>query len=222
MNSAELEEKARREREELEKSIRDLNQDLSPGQLLDDYYFHGEGFTGYLKRLQDDPVPGALVGAAIAWSAGREEIKGAGARASSAAREGMHKAGDKLAETREHARGKASGVRSRAATAGESAKARAGEVRVSAGEKASHAREKVGEKAGEVAERGRQAMEEGRTAMREHPLMAIAVGFSLGAALGGLAPVSPREREALAAASGKLKGAGERIRGDGGSQQRMI
>lgn len=192
MKSAELEEKARREREELEKSLSELNQNLSPGQLLDDFYFHGEGFTGYIRRLQEDPVPGALVGAAIAWSAGREEIKGAvsgaGSKAASAGRDKLSRAGHRVADTGASARDKVS-------AAGDSARTTA-----------SHARERAGEKAGQAVERGRQAVREGNTAMREHPLMAVAVGFSLGAALGGLTPITAREHEAMDSAAEKFKG----------------
>ena len=206
MKSADLEKKARQEREQLERSLDDLNQELSPGRLLDDYYFHGEGFTGYMKHLRDDPIPGALVGAAIAWSSSREQIKHAASGVGDKARSGVSGAKHKLSETRDSARIKKDEAGGRVAAAKDSAGAKAG-----------RAREYAAEKAGEIKARSGQAAEDADRTLREHPLMSMAVGFSLGDALGGLKPISKADKYAVGSAAARARKTADRVGNDRGS-----
>lgn len=206
MKSADLEKKAREEREQLERSVDDLNQGLSPGRLLDDYYFHGEGFTGYLRHLREDPIPGALVGAAIAWSSSREQIKHAASGVGDKAKSGVSGAKHKISETRDSVRSKKGEASGRAAAAKDAAGAKAGQ-----------ARDYAAEKAGEFRARSGQAAEEADRTLREHPLMSMAVGFSLGAALGGLTPISKAEKEAVGTAASRARKTADSVGHDRGS-----
>ena len=110
-SSDELEREARQKRQQLEATLDDLNQELSPRQLLDDYYFHGEGFTGYLRHVKEDPIPAMLIGTAIAWTAGGDELKQEIADVGQAAKTKMVDAKDTLARKKEAAQDRLSDSR---------------------------------------------------------------------------------------------------------------
>lgn len=205
-SSAELEREAQQKRQQIDRTLDEMNQELSPGQLLDNYYFHGESFTGYLRHLKEDPIPAVLIGTAIAWSAGGEELKHGLSNAGNTASEKINTARDTLAETRETAREKIDETRSSLARKKKNMSSRISDSRDKVAETGNSVRSRL-EQAGENAtEKASYVAERGKESLHEHPLMTMAVGFSLGAALGGLTPVSAKEREALATASRKLQG----------------
>ena len=190
MNSSELEQKLIRKQQQLENSLDELNEELSPGQLLDEYYFKGQGLKGYLKQLKEDPMPGALIGAAIAMSSSGDRIHQAGGQLKSKVsnvekklKDSGTEIQDKLVETKNKVSSAAESSMNKVTQAGKAAKTKSADL-----------------------------LAEGKETLTQHPLMSIAIGFSLGTALGSLIPVSTLEQQTINAASKVIKNKSASVR----------
>lgn len=185
MDSSELENKSNQERQDAVNMAHDLDKEFSPGRLLDQYYFHGEaaGFSGYLKRLREDPVPGALVGAAIAWSASRDQAKKAASSVADKAKGSGDGAPSQTKEKAEQAKG--------------TAKEKTHQAKAKASETMDATKNKAHEFSDRVSDSSQKAYHRGQESIHEHPFLNMAVGFSLGAAFGGMVPMTSTEEERM-------------------------
>lgn len=181
---AELERDIDRTRASLGRTVDELEQRLSPGQLLDQALQmtreHGGEFATNLGRsVKNNPVPMLLTGVGLTWMiASSNEPRAASwsPGAGEAAGERVRGAKDSLAD------------RARSAGASLSGSARG------AGHSMSHAAESAGERLRAGAYGARSGFER---MMEEQPLVVGALGIALGAAIGAAFPRTEQEDRLL-------------------------
>jgi ElaB/YqjD/DUF883 family membrane-anchored ribosome-binding protein len=176
-NPEELERDIDRTRSSLGRTIDELENRLSPGQLLDQALGmarqHGGEFATNLGRsAENNPVPLLLTAVGIAWM--------------------MASSNEPRADKHEVS-GRASGAKERVQSGVESARSAAGAV----SDRAHRAKDTVGQ-AGERIRTQSQRMKQGfARLMEEQPLLVGAMGIAVGAALGATLPRSEAEDRML-------------------------
>jgi hypothetical protein len=200
----EIERDLHRTRAEMEETIEAIERRFSPGEMIDQaIHTLGGGPREYAVNLgqafKANPVPAALVGIGLAWlmaSSGRQTQVYPLETAFPPETAGREKGAmfkEKYGQARERA--------------GSFAETAAGRVRESLGrlsqtfgggrqaatEQFGEARERAGEMAGYAGERAREAGSRGQGMLEEQPLILVALGLAVGAALGASLPVSEKE-----------------------------
>ena len=197
---AELERDIDRTRASLGRTVDELEQRLSPGQLLDQALrltreHGGELATNLGRSVKNNPVPMLLTGVGLTWMmASSNEPRAAsspGVGESTGAR--VRGAKDSLAER----------ARSAGASLGGSARG--------AGHSMSHAAESAGERLRAGAYGARSGFER---MMEEQPLVVGALGIALGAAIGAAFPRTEQEDRLLGDASDSIADRARQMAGE--------
>ena len=196
-SSAEIEREVENTREHITETLDELRARMSPGQILDeaiDYARHsggGEMVRNLGRTVRDNPTPLLLIGAGVAWmmatggTARRHPDRAAGTRLSSATGT-MSDAAGRLTQGASSMADRAAGA---AAGVGDTLSSTADSVRRSMHD----ARDSVSE-AGSAAYRTARDLSDGASALlHDQPLVMGALGFAIGAALGGAIPESRME-----------------------------
>lgn len=182
----EIERDIDRTRTSLGRTIDELENRLSPGQLLDQALGmareHGGEFATNLGRsVENNPVPMLLTAVGIAWMMASSNEPRAARRRFGAS----------------DVSGRVAGARERVASGVESAKSAAGAV----SERAARARHVVGDTVGHAGERVRLQGDRLRGGfsrlLEEQPLLVGAMGIAVGAALGAALPRTESEDRLL-------------------------
>lgn len=217
MDSKHLEEKARREREGAIREAHGINEELSPGQMIDRYYFHGErgSLTTFVNRFQEDPVPGALVGAAMAWTAGQDLAARRGITPEDEknylkskvheGKEAVKRSKDQMTSssdsgptpnweaTESQGPGMTEKLKDQVNAGKEKLKGAMDQGR----ESLSQAKDKVSstteQAKGQMSSASSSARTQAVENFRKEPLINVAIGFSLGSALGSMIPLTEQE-----------------------------
>jgi hypothetical protein len=183
---AEIQAEIDRTRDEMDGTLRLIEQRLTPGQLMDQGldYLKNSGAKEFASNLgssvKDNPLPVALVGIGLAWLMAAGKSSGSASLSSSSlgasARQSM-----------------------------DSAKERASQVADSARETWSQ----IGGKANDMAESARYQVERAKgslnTMIEEQPLALGAIGLAIGAVLAASAPRTRQEDRIMGEASDRLK-----------------
>jgi ElaB/YqjD/DUF883 family membrane-anchored ribosome-binding protein len=187
-----IENDIRETREGIDAKVRQIQDRLSPGDVVDgvvDFVrSNGGSLAGSVGRsVRNNPVPAALIGGGLLWLAvsslgRRDDVRAYG----EAARE---RARHKTAELRDDLRHRAAGVAERAEAAGQAASGQA-----------------------------RRAGEAGGRFVQDHPVVVGAAGLLLGAAVAAALPRWQREDQLYGAQSDQLKGAALRKAEDEGRE----
>jgi hypothetical protein len=226
-------------REDIRQTIDEIEDRLSPGQLVDQAvsYLRGSGaqtfFSNLGRSVRDNPMPVALIGTGVAWmmvESGRSD----GQRYDGAGLYGYDEpdfdAGDlgydesddgsRLSKAKEGFGNATQGLTDHASSAADSARhaARQTSQRMRrAGARArrtgSHARERAREGA-------LHARDQFRHLLDEQPALIGVLGFAAGALLGGMAPRTQREDELMGDLGDDLRHAAARVGSETADQVR--
>ena len=221
-------------RERIGRTVEELEQRLSPGQLVDQALGfardHGGEFASNLAgSVRRNPLPMLVTGIGLMWLLKSQSSKGTpdsshriytpyGDGDSSyggGSSEGQAGIKDRLAGIGETIKSKVAGVRSSASSVGDSVTESVRSAKSSLTDRMQDTsgsvqsttqsiRDKVGGATQTARERARQAKDEFSTLMEEQPLLMGAVGVAIGATLAALAPTTRRERDMLGDASDKV------------------
>jgi hypothetical protein len=231
-SAAEIEREVRDSRADVERTLDQIQERLSPGQLLDQAVGYLRGGGGEFVRnlgdsVRNNPLPVTLVGVGLAWMMLADRGRnGDRPQAPDMERdwerddwdelaydpyaESEYVAGSLYEETtigpafgKESATGR--GIGDRMSEVGDRAK----EAGASVGERLSEAGDSLrsrAERTGASARRyGRRAKESAFQALSEHPLVLGAVGLAVGAALGGALPPSETEDRLMGKTGDRLQ-----------------
>ena len=221
-------------RERIGRTVEELEQRLSPGQLVDQALGfardHGGEFASNLAgSVRRNPLPMLVTGIGLIWLLKSQSSKSTqdsshriytpyGEGDSSyggGSSEGQAGIKDRLAGIGETIKSKVAGVRSSASSVGDSVTESVRSAKSSLTDRMQDTsgsvqsttqsiRDKVGGATQTARERARQAKDEFGTLMEEQPLLMGAVGVAIGATLAALAPTTRRERDMLGDASDKV------------------
>jgi len=210
MNTQQLEAQSEREREDIQETIGQIKQRLSPGQLVDELLaYTKDGGTNFVSNLgrqaSENPLAVTLIGAGIAWYlAGPKSGTGANSRprqmadsetdsgfdAGGAISDGMRQAKDTASSLADKARGAVDTVSDSAASLSS----------------------RAADKASAVADSARGTFETAQSmATRsvefatDQPLVLLGAGLAIGAALGAALPATETEKELMGEASTQVK-----------------
>lgn len=201
-DSATLEREIDEQRAEIGHLVQELENKLSPGQLLDSalHYTRGHGgeFMDNLTRtVQNNPVPTLLTGIGLLWLMTSQNRRPAPAYVETATSD----SGPGLAEK---ARQQAAGLREKAGHLTEKAGHLGESVTGSLGTARQHLSE-TGQHASESLRHGAQRARSGfNSLLNEQPLVLGAIGVAAGAALAAALPPTPQEDRLMGRASDRL------------------
>jgi ElaB/YqjD/DUF883 family membrane-anchored ribosome-binding protein len=196
-SSAEIERDVENTREHITETLDELRARMSPGQMLDeaiDYARHsggGEMMRNLGRTMRDNPTPLLLIGAGIAWmmatdgAARRRSDGAAGAHFSSAAsraRDAASRLGEGASSMADKAAGAAAGMGDTLASTADSARRSMHDARDSVSEAGSSAYRTARDLSGSAS-----------ALLHDQPLVMGALGFAIGAALGGAIPETRME-----------------------------
>lgn len=217
-SAAELERDAEAARAEVVSTADFIRDKMSPGQLIDEFagMFSGADGKGALSTLKnqvrDNPLAISLVGAGLVWLMVGQPASSAVATAWEAGK------GDAKPSTAYRAgsdRGLSEGsVRDGLSTVADAAGSVSDAVAGAAGSAGAVARDAFGRLsdgasgAATVTNRARQGIEQ---VVQQEPLILAALGFAVGAAIGGLLPRSELEDQAVGELSGQVRGKADEL-----------
>jgi hypothetical protein len=215
----EIERDLHQTRAEIEETIEAIERRFSPGEMIDQaIHTLGGGPREYAVNLgqaiKTNPVPATLVAIGLAWlmaSSGRQTqvypmetafpAETAGREKGAMFKEKYGQARERAGSFAETAAGRVRqglGRLSQTFSGGRQAVSEQyGEARERAGGMAGYAGEEYGqarERAAEMAERARLTGRRGQDVLEEQPLILVALGLAVGAALGASLPVSESEK----------------------------
>jgi ElaB/YqjD/DUF883 family membrane-anchored ribosome-binding protein len=198
-SASELEADLARIRQEMDYTIRTLEQKFSPSEIVD-RIFHSLGkgpadYAGNLGRhIRDNPIPATLAGISLAWlmvSTGSPSYT----YRTKTTPDWKEKNGgikEKLSETKEKLSETASRIGSKASEVSHSVQ----EKKRQASEKFKATREEVGGRRSEMYASVREMGERSRTGLEyihEHPLLLGAIGIAVGSIIGAALPPTRKE-----------------------------
>jgi ElaB/YqjD/DUF883 family membrane-anchored ribosome-binding protein len=197
-NPEELERDIDRTRSSLGRTIDELENRLSPGQLIDQALSMGRRHGGELaanlgRSVENNPLPLLLTAVGIAWMMMSSNEPRAGRRADTADWDDLSPEGGRFAGTRDKLEGGMETARSAAGAVGE----RASRARDAIGHTVSHTGERM-RYAGERMRAGSGRLREGfLRLLEEQPLLVGAIGLAVGAAIGAALPRTEQEDRLL-------------------------
>lgn len=192
-------------RADMEHTVDDLVNQLSPGELINQAMtmFRGSGNSNFVQNLstqvQNNPVPAILAGVGLTWlmSASKQPPAAGESRTSSAGvTQGLRSASSRMSSATDKARSSASNM-----TQG-------------AKEKQQH----LTESARDMTHRASSA---GSDLLREQPLMVGAAAIAVGAALGSLLPRTQAEETLMSQPAPETTRSGHSTASDGGDSGSM-
>jgi hypothetical protein len=216
MSVRELEDRSEKERQSIVNGVGELQQRLSPGQLLDRFLSAGSAGSDYWSRarheVSDNPLLASLAGTGLAWLLfSKRKIKSTG--------DAVKKAAE---DTEAEVRADAEEVRRESASSIDFAKESASSIaeKIERGMKAvtdstvaavESAKDRIAEQGTAVAASGRKVVVEAEgiasgafAFVRNEPIVLLGAGLALGAALGAYAPTTELENQAMGETSDAL------------------
>ena len=221
MTSEQLEQQAERSRADVSKTLGELGERLTPGQLVDEVLAYtrdggGQFLHNFGRQITDNPLPVTLIGAGLAWFLFSHNNENRSSTYRTSTREGMgstttdgtnlfNEAGDAIDSAargiKDAAKSTASGLSDTAKTVGD--KASSAYHSVSSGiDRAAHT---VSQSAKDLEHRAAVKTHDVMEFMKEQPLVLAGVGIALGAAIGAALPPTKVEDELMGEASDQIK-----------------
>ncbi len=192
-SASELEADLTRIRQEMDHTIRTLEQKFSPGEIVD-RIFHSlrQGPADYVgnfgRHIRDNPIPAALTGISLVWlmaSTGSPSHTSRTSMSTTGLKEKAEGIKEKLSET-------TSRITSKASDMLHSVKDKKRQV----GEKLESTREEVSDRKSEISSSVREMRERSQNGLdylREHPLVLGAIGLAIGSLVGASIPSTRKE-----------------------------
>lgn len=219
-SSAQLEQEAEQTRAQLTRTLDELRERITPGQLVDQAvdYAKDSGGGVFVRNLGNqmtaNPLPVALIGAGVAWlmlsngtrSARSSRVKeGAIDRARRAAIDTAARMADTAPSAASQVAGEVGAAADRAASAYQSATSSASEAYGRLSDTASRATSAMSETASSFGERTAAASRDMLQFCKTQPLMLAGIGMALGAILGALIPPTETEDRLMGESRDQLK-----------------
>ena len=217
MNTRQLEEKSDAERHDIENTIGELRQRLSPGQLLDEvlaYTKDGGGafLSNFGRQASANPLPVSLIGAGLAWFLFSKGGENAGQRsqpAQSDAKAAVTEWGEKVAEASSSGLEQAPGLASQAGERIREGVDRAADAASGTSERIatslSQGAAAVSDAAKSAASSGKAMATSSLAFLKDQPLILLGAGVALGAAIGTSIPKTDVEDKLMGEAAGEIK-----------------
>ena len=216
MNTQRLEENSEYQRQQIENTIGELRQRLSPGQLLDEVLAYtkdggGEFLSNFGRQATANPLPVTLIGAGLAWLLfSKANGSGAGDGSSFTSHTGRHNG--PTGDTGATAEGLGQKAAEATGEAWNTVQSTAGNVSAQAKDAISTAKDAVsagasaiGENTRSVAGKAKNLAGSSVSFLKDEPLVLLGAGLAIGAAVGASLPTTQTEEKLVGSASADLK-----------------
>ncbi len=218
-SAAELEKDAEVARAKVANTAESIRDKMSPGQLIDEFagmFSGGDGqsaLSNLKAQVRDNPLALSLIGAGLVWLMVGEPASRAASSAWDSSTS-QAKAPDRAAmRPDDHGRPEGnsdvwSTMSEAAGSVADTAKDAAGSVGAAASDAVDRITGGIATTTANTTDRLRQGVQQG---LQQEPLVLAALGFAVGAAIGGLLPHSKVEDEAVGEISDEVRGKAEEI-----------